>query len=140
MDSFDWVKLQKEIERDEGRRNKPYECSEGFVTIGVGWNLDANGLPDDIIDDLLNRSLLKASEDCQTLYSNWYKLCSVRQRVLINMAFNLGRKGLAKFKKMNAAIHREDWDAAAEEMLDSKWATQVGDRAKRLHVIMRTGK
>lgn len=140
MDSFDWVKLKEEIERDEGRRNKPYECTEGFLTIGVGWNLDVNGLPEHIIDELLDISLLQASKDCEALYKNWYKIDSVRQRVLVNMAFNLGRLGLSKFKKMNAAIHREDWDAAAEEMLDSRWATQVGARAKRLHVMMRTGK
>lgn len=140
MDSFDWVKLQEEIERDEGRRNKPYECTEGFLTIGVGWNLDANGLPDDIIDELLNRSLLQASKDCESLYANWYQIDAVRQRVLINMAFNLGKNGLSKFKKMNAAIHRGDWDKAAEEMMDSRWSQQVGDRAKRLHVMMRTGK
>lgn len=139
MDSFDWVQLQKEIERDEGRRSRPYECTEGFTTIGVGWNLDARGLPDHVIDELLSISMTQAVNDCESIFPNWNEIDGVRQRVLVNMAFNLGKRGLSKFKKMIAAVKKEDWDEAAAQMLDSRWAKQVGKRANRLSEMMRAG-
>jgi len=62
----------------------------------------------------------------------WRGLSDDRMRVMANMCFNLGYPRLSKFKKFLAAMQEEDWETAAEEMMDSKWATQVGDRAKRL--------
>ena len=67
------------------------------------------------------------------------KLDDARQTVLANMAFNLGMSRLGKFKKMWAALSRQDYQKAADEMMDSRWARQVGVRAKRLEAIMRTG-
>jgi len=63
----------------------------------------------------------------------------VRQRVLLDMAFNLGISGLLKFKRTLKAIRAKQYEKAAEMMLDSRWATQVGQRAKRLSKMMATG-
>ena len=71
---------------------------------------------------------------------SWFNdLNDARQEVLANMCFNLGLAGLRKFQRMIAALERQDWLDASREMLDSKWATQVGDRAIRLSNAMRVG-
>jgi lysozyme len=69
----------------------------------------------------------------------WRGLNDTRQRVLANMCFNLGYPRLSKFKKFLAAAKDQDWETAADEMMDSKWATQVGDRAVRLREKMLNG-
>lgn len=136
---YDESTMRAELSRDEGRRRFPYKDTEGILTIGVGWNLEANGLPEYVIDYLLNTGIKQAEQDVQALYQEWELLSDVRQRVLINMAFNLGRHRLAGFKDMWAAIHARQYHVAAEEMLDSKWARQVGPRATRLAEEMSEG-
>ena len=59
------------------------------------------------------------------------------ESILFNMAFNLGKTGLSKFSKTLEFIKQGEYAKASEEMLDSKWADQVGDRAKRLSERMR---
>lgn len=139
MDTFNLLKLKAELERDEGRRSKPYEDTEGILTIGVGWNLEERGLPQDIIDRLFDLSISEAERDAMALFPQFGDLDTARQRVLVNMAFNLGRTRLSGFKKMIAAVHGGDYETAADEMLDSKWARQVGKRAERLADMMRRG-
>ena len=72
-------------------------------------------------------------------YAAYPKLSMIRREVLMNMGFNMGRAGIAKFKNMWAAINRYDYEQAAAEMLDSRWATQVGARAVELAGMMRDG-
>ena len=79
------------------------------------------------------------SIDLQKEWGWFNDLNDVRQEVLANMRFNLGLANLRKFKRMIAALERRDWVDASREMLDSKWATQVGNRAIRLSNAMRTG-
>lgn len=131
--------LREELVRDEGCRNKPYQDSEGILTVGVGWNLEEHGLPDEIVWDLLGRSVSMAEADLSTLYPDWRELTDQRQRALLNMAFNLGRARLGGFKKMWAAIERGNWQEAAAQALDSKWALQVGPRAQRIAAMLREG-
>ena len=69
----------------------------------------------------------------------WRSLDDNRQRVVANMCFNLGQPRFSGFKKFIHAMQVSDWERAAEEMMDSKWATQVGDRAKRLRDRMLKG-
>ncbi len=133
-----------EIEDHEGRESKAYQDSLGIWTVGVGWNLEANPLPEHIIDQLRDISINQAEGDARALFSSmavssFDELSPVRQRVLVNMSFNLGQTRLQGFRKMWAAIELEDWEAAAREMLDSKWANQVGRRATRLAEMMREG-
>lgn len=129
---YDLVRLKAELTRDEARRTKPYRDTEGLLTIGVGWNLDHNGLPDDVIDTLLERGIDQAEEALDNIDSVWRTLNENRQMVLLNMAFNLGQGRLAGFRNMWAAIRSGRLDEVPEHMMDSKWAKQVGSRADRL--------
>ncbi len=133
--------LAEELRRDEAVRTEVYTDSVGKLTIGVGWNLTDNGLPMSIIDNLLDIGMDTALVDAQALVSEgvFEKLCDARQRVLCNMAFNMGRPVLATFKRFLAAVRENDWELAALEMLDSRWARQVGPRARRLAEMMRRG-
>ncbi len=132
-------RLKARLSLDEGRRKKPYQCSAGKLTIGVGRNLEDRGLLDDEIDLLLSNDIRDSIGDCHRLVRSFDQLSDVRQEVLVNMMFNLGYARLAGFKKFLGALSRSDWTEAANQMLDSKWADQVGNRADRLAKAMRTG-
>lgn len=124
--------------RDEGFKLKPYRCSEGKLTIGVGRNLEDNGIREDEATLMLENDIL-ASEGEVSALSCYRKLNEPRKAVLINMVFNLGIIRFLGFRKMLAALDAGDYARAAEEMLDSKWASQVKGRALRLAEQMRTG-
>jgi len=120
----------------EGRRNFPYEDTEGKTTIGIGYNLTDLGLPDYIIDDLFDRTFTNAYKQAREF--KWYnELTEVRQAVIVNMVFNLGAYRFAGFKRMIAALEAGNFKLASEEMLDSKWSHQVGKRALTLAAMMR---
>jgi lysozyme len=111
------------------------------MTIGVGRNIDPNGglgLSEDEIDYLLENDLRRCERELGRF--SWFDdLDMVRQDALINMCFNLGFTRLLKFKNMLAAIAEGRYSLAAVEALDSKWAKQVGDRAKELAYQIETG-
>lgn len=132
-------RLLARLSLDEGREKKVYRCSAGKLTIGVGRNLEDRGLRDDEIDLLLTNDVREAIGDCRKLVRSFDQLNEVRQEVLINMMFNLGYARLSGFKKFLAAVAASDWTEAANQMLDSKWADQVGSRADRLTNAMRRG-
>jgi lysozyme len=120
-------------------RKFPYKCTGGKLTIGIGRNLDDRGITEEEADHLLSNDI-DDFEDRLTREIPWMVgLDPIRQRVLIDMAFNLGVPGLLKFKRTLAAIRGKEYDRAAGMMLDSRWATQVGQRAKRLSHMMATG-
>lgn len=131
--------LIQDLRRDEGVRSHPYRDTEGILTIGVGRNLEDRGLSDDEIDILLMNDLKWVVVDLDRNAPWWRDLDNARQRALANMAFNLGYPRLAGFKKMLAALQAEDWDEAADQALDSRWAVQVGDRADRVAELIRNG-
>ena len=82
---------------------------------------------------------MEVVEDLKEHY--WFTtLDKIRQKVIIDMAFNLGMNGLISFENMIQALVEKNYDEAADEMLDSLWAEQVGNRADRLAQMMRTGK
>lgn len=136
---IDMDKMRDEIERDEGRESKVYKCSADKLTVGVGHNLEDNPLPDSVIDLLLECDINDVLN--KLIHYRFYMLLDpVRQRVIVNMAFNMGISGIIKFKKMIAAIEIGDYDEAATQMMMSKWYKQVGDRAERLCQMMETGK
>ena len=150
------MNLKDQLRRDEGVRDTPYLCSAGAWTIGVGWNVTANGLPahaahdllshgkifDEDIARLLNRGIEIARKDAKD-FMGWKPglpgLNLARMDALTNMAFNLGRNRLFQFKRMREALQNADWDRAADEALDSRWAMQVGERAVRIVSTLRTG-
>ena len=124
--------------RDEGKRNLPYEDSVGILTIGVGRNLEDVGLRDDEILLMLDNDVKEVRS--QLSHVDWYKhLNPPRQSVIENMVFNLGWSRFMGFKQTIAYIVQGNYEAASREMLNSKWATQVGSRAIRLSNIMRAG-
>jgi lysozyme len=131
--------LTAELIRDEGVRLKPYRDTVGKLTIGVGRNLDDVGITLAEAMVLLGHDITWAVHELETALP-WFKdLDPVRQRVLCNMCFNLGLARLLGFRNTLAAVARGDYTQAAIEMMDSKWATQVGDRAKRLAKMMEQG-
>tara|TARA_B100001123_G_C14933863_1_gene876867 strand:+ start:109 stop:546 length:438 start_codon:yes stop_codon:yes gene_type:complete len=139
--------LRREIAQDEGCRYEIYLDHLGKPTVGIGHLCVENefefGLPvgtpvsSDRVNELFKRDLEICLDDCRALFSDFDGLPDDAQAVIANMAFNLGRTRLGKFKKFIAAIDRHDWQNAASEMHDSKWRKQVPARAGRLIRRMR---
>ena len=123
---------------DEGKRSKPYKDTVGILTIGVGRNLE-KGLSDDEIALLLKNDIAEADKAARTVFPAFDSLTEARKAVLVNMAFNLGQARLAGFVNTLKAIAEGRYDDAADGMLASKWAVQVGQRAQRLAKAMRDG-
>lgn len=127
------------IHDEEGYRAKPYRCTSGALTIGIGYNLDA-GMPFDEAVllmrhriDKIRRALLERLE--------WFpKLNEARQAALLSMAYQMGLSGLLSFKRTLASIAAGDYEQASREMLASKWASQTPKRAQRTAYMMRYGK
>lgn len=133
------LKLIEQIARHEGLRLKPYRCSEGKLTIGYGRNLDDVGITQEEALQMLFSDIKQASKDVEPYLPKDVLINKARHNVLINMCFNLGINGLLRFKNMWRAIASGSFDTAADEMLNSLWARQVGSRAVELSEIMRTG-
>lgn len=129
--------LRHQLRIDEGVKKFPYTDPVGKLTIGVGHNLADKGLPDPIIDSLLDWDINDAQSYAQSLLPDFDSLSEVRKYVVCNMAFNLGSK-LSGFRNFLLAVHEQRWDDAAREMLNSMWAEQVGQRAIRLADAMRS--
>ena len=132
-------KLKRELIRDEGSRSTVYDCPAGKRTIGVGRNLEDNGLSEDEISMLLENDIENCRKQLLEHVPVFEFMNDSRQRVLLNMCFNMGIAGLKKFKRMFAALAGKDFSAASREMMDSRWAEQVGKRADRLSKMMREG-
>ena len=130
-----WVQLHE----DEGRKSKPYKCTAGKLTVGVGRNLEDKGLKPDEIDYLLNNDIRDAEADARLLFPAFDTLSDARKAVLCNMAFQLGRDRLGKFLRFREAVARADFEGAVREMEDSAWAVQTPNRARRLMKMMREG-
>lgn len=127
------------IKAHEGLSLLPYECSAGKLTIGYGRNLDDVGISQAEADFLLDIDIHKAIADCKAVIPSFDELSEMRQAVLIDMMFNLGRTKFKKFKRMLQAIDYGNYDKASFEMLDSDWAVQVGERATFLARKMEEG-
>jgi GH24 family phage-related lysozyme (muramidase) len=148
------------IEQWEDRRSEVYPDSAGHPTIGVGFNLDRNdakeqiealgldydavrngtqSLTDAQIDQLFNHDLDTAIAGAREDVSNFDDLPDDKQQVVIDMVFNLGASGFAEFSNTIDAIENNDWSRAADEMENSAWFGQVGDRAEADVNLMRDG-
>lgn len=134
--------LIQELVRDEDNKPHAYQDSMGYWTIGIGRLVDKRKggrlRPDEILY-LFNNDLAEKEQDLDKHLPWWRKLSPARQRVLLNMCFNLGIAGLLKFKNTLAAMQRGDYKAAADGMKGSLWARQVGARADRLIEMMKQG-
>jgi len=132
-------RIKADLRADEGYARQLYACPAGKLTIGVGHNIEDNGLSDEVIEHILEEDIARAEEDVRALFENYDTLDEVRQEVLVNMAFNLGRSRLAKFIKFISAMNTRHFVLAAAEGTDSVWAEQVGKRAQLLMMRMATG-
>jgi lysozyme len=147
MNDDNLLVLISELRRDEGVEYKPYKDTMGVDTVGVGHNLQASPLPDGwsypLTDEQVNVLL---TQDIQAVFADldhnlpwWVNLNDVRQRVLSNMAFNLGITKLLGFKNTLAAMRQGKYKDASSGMLNSAWASQVKGRAVRLADMMLRG-
>lgn len=121
-----------------GRRLTKGDTIKGHPSIGVGHNLDASGLCQEAIDAQLEHDIGEAVQECRKL-SYWEDLGLARRVCISNMVFNLGLPTYRTFRLMEQAIEERNYARAAEEMKNSLWARQVGERAEELAEIMRTG-
>lgn len=131
--------LRDQLQRDEGIRRFAYRDSRGILTVGVGRNLEHVGLRPDEIDYLLDNDIAHVEQEVSIALPWTDALDEVRRAVLQNMCFNMGLRTLLTFRAMLSACEAGNWQTTAVEMLDSTWATQVGDRAVRLARQMETG-
>ncbi|MET0155568.1 MAG: glycoside hydrolase family protein [Rickettsiales bacterium] len=131
--------LKERLKIEEGFRAKPYRCSAGKLTIGYGRNIQDVGITKNEADVLLDGDVSRALAACGTLFRNFDALSENRQSVLADMMFNMGAAELARFEKMRRALAREDFAEAVEQMKNSAWHGQVGDRAKKLVKMMLEG-
>ena len=139
--------LLADLRRDEGVRYEPYFDTVGIETVGVGHNLKASPLPsgwnyplsDAQVDALLANDLAHVFSSLDANIGWWRTITLARQRCLANMCFNLGINGLLSFHNTLLAIEHGYYEQASSGMLASKWASQTGDRARRLADMMRVG-
>tara|TARA_R100000353_G_scaffold38311_3_gene30364 strand:- start:7106 stop:7633 length:528 start_codon:yes stop_codon:yes gene_type:complete len=150
--------LYEQIALHEGVEPSVYKDTKGKRTIGIGFNLDepsnrkkaeavglnvqdmlsGRTLSDKEIKMLYNESIKQAANDANAFLPRAGRQPPVVQKVLIDMAFNLGLTKLNKFEKMREALLEGDYNKAADEMIDSKWYNQVGNRSKTLVKMMRS--
>lgn len=136
---YDMTSLEDQLIDHEGLELKPYRCTAEKLTIGVGRNIEDRGITEDEARYLLKNDIKIVEDELLERKPEVAGLDSVRQRVLVDMGFNIGLPTLMKFQNMWAAIEEEDWEEAAAQMMDSRWAEQVGRRAERLSQAMATG-
>ncbi len=134
-------RIKEQLVRHEGLRLKPYRCTADKLTIGIGRNLDDCGISQTeayvLLENDIQNCEKKLLDEIPEIYN---PLDEVRKSVLLNMCFNLGIGGLLGFNNTLAFIAAGDWERAANGMLASKWAKQVGRRAIELSEMMRKGK
>jgi len=136
----DRAAMTRQLRLHEGERLKPYRCTAGKLTIGVGRNLEDRGITAEESAYLLANDISREERELLRALPWVAKLDEVRQRVLLDMSFNMGLGTLLTFKRTLAAVHAGQYQQAAAMMLESRWAGQVGQRAQRLSRMMATGK
>jgi len=141
-------KLRKELAEDEGCKYEIYLDHLGLPTFGIGHLITENdpehGKPvgtvveQERVQAAFDLDIAVTVNDCHRLYKDFDDLPEEAQRVIANMMFNLGYPRLSKFVGMKAGVDARDWNEAADQMVDSKWYTQVPNRARRLVARMRS--
>ncbi|KZN45683.1 glycoside hydrolase family protein [Pseudoalteromonas luteoviolacea] len=128
----------EQIKKHEGYRRYPYYCTGGKLTIGYGRNLDGKGVDQEEAEYLLAQDVQNALAGVKRRI-NVSHCNEARLAVLTNMAFNIGLQGVMGFKRMLEHVEQGQFEEAALEMLDSRWARQVPNRAQELAQQMLSG-
>lgn len=131
--------LKKLLILHEGLRLKPYKCTSGKLTIGVGRNLDDVGLSEDEAYYLLNNDIKKVLFSLSNQFKFFDQLSPARKVALADLCFNVGLGKLLQFKNTLAYLEQKKYKEAAEALLQSKYAKQVGLRAKRIAAMIDSG-
>lgn len=118
------------LRAEEGKSLKLYPDTEGVVTIGIGYNIEKRGLPDDIVEELFKRDMMRLRADAQQV-PEYAGLDIVRQGVIERMVFQMGVAGVLAFVDFRADLAAKRWVAAGGNILNSRWAKQTSARAKR---------
>ena len=139
---MDLERLREQLEIDEGVKYEVYNDHLGYATFGVGHLvLESDpehgaelGTPvsESRVIEAFEQDCENVLRDCNILYEDFASLPEEAQQVIANMMFNMGRPRLSKFKGMNRGVDSRNWNAAADEMVDSAWYRQVTNRADRL--------
>ena len=141
-------KLREELERDGGVKYEVYLDHLGYPTFGIGHLITDNDpesgasvgteVSDDRVQEAFETDVETVLSDCERLYVQFEHLPEEVQLIIANMMFNMGYPRLSKFKGMKRGVDARDWNAAADEMVDSRWYDQVTNRAERLVERMRS--
>ena len=131
--------LIAQLKLHEGLRLKPYTCTSGKLSIGVGRNLDDIGISEKEAEMLLLNDIEEAKSQLATYFPWTQNLDEVRLAALINFTFNVGIGTVGKFVNAMALLKDGNYDMASEEFLQSRWANQVGQRAIDVTEQIRTG-
>ena len=144
---MDLIKLREQLEIDEGVKYEIYKDHLGYPTFGIGHlvtDTDAEfgcdvgtSVSEQRVEEAFKKDVQRVIKDCEILYPDFNELPEEVQQIIANMMFNLGRPRLSKFKGMKRGVDNQDWNGAADEMVDSRWYRQVGRRAERLVERMR---
>ena len=140
--------LREDLERDEGCVNEIYLDHLGYPTFGIGhlitnrdseygWSVGTD-VTEDRVKEVFEEDVQTVLSDCEKLYDDFYELPEEVQLIVANMMFNMGYTRLSKFRGMKRGVDSRNWEEAADEMVDSRWYTQVTNRADRLVVRMRS--
>ena len=139
--------LREELKIDEGVKYEIYLDHLGLPTFGIGHLVvdrdpefeEPVGTPvsEDRVNECFDQDVAIMLGECRKLYEDFDDLPEEAQLIIANMMFNMGRPRLSKFKGMKRGVDARDWNAAADEMVDSRWYRQVTNRADRLVQRMR---
>ncbi len=139
MTSNERQQMRAQLVRHESLRLKPYRDTVGKLTIGVGRNLDDVGITADEAAMMLDHDIDRCIVDLSAAFHWFIDLGPVRQRVWIDLCFNMGIAKLHAFTNTIAAMARGDYASAADGLQASKWYGQVGTRGPRLVEALRHG-
>ena len=144
---MDIKKLRDQLEIDEGVVYEIYNDHLGYPTFGIGHLITASdpeydsplGTRVDVsrVAEAFEQDVQTVLSECTVLYPDFDDMPEEVQQIIANMMFNLGRPRLSKFRGMKAGVDDQNWQRAADEMVDSRWYRQVGARAERLVERMR---
>ena len=133
-------RLIRQLKRHEGMKLKPYTCTAGKLTIGIGRNLDDVGISEDEAETLLRHDIIEATDQLLNAFPWMGALNDARASAMINFTFNVGIGTVKKFKQTMEYMKNCDYENAATALLDSRYAKQVGSRANEIAEQIRTGK